>query len=136
MRDSSSHVTRYSATTRPILRPGSSPTAPARGNRCGRGRSGAGTHANAHSASNGSSPAPGTSASASPSRATISAALSASLLVFSGPEWHAKLFQQRQRVIVTVRRRHDRDVHPVNHLDVVVVDLREHHLLLEPHGVV
>src|SRR6185503_18990895 len=38
-------------------------------------------------------------------------------------EWPTELTQQRQRQIVPGRRRHDRDVHPVDLLDLVVVDL-------------
>ena len=40
------------------------------------------------------------------------------------------------RQVVPVGRRHDRDVHPVDLLDLVVVDLGEDHLLLDPERVV
>src|SRR5882724_13423162 len=47
-----------------------------------------------------------------------------------------ELAQQRYRQIVAVGRRDDRDVHPVDLLDLVVVDLGEDHLLLDPERVV
>src|SRR3989441_11425717 len=52
------------------------------------------------------------------------------------PEGHAQFPEQRQRPVVTVSAGHEGDVHPVDLLDLVVVDLRENHLLLEPEGVV
>src|SRR5688500_16296410 len=46
-------------------------------------------------------------------------------------ERHPQLSQQRKGLIVTRRAGHERDVHAVHLLDLVVVDLREDHLLLE-----
>src|SRR5687768_12336772 len=51
------------------------------------------------------------------------------LVVFAA-ERHAELPQERERLVVTLGRRDERDVHPVDLLDHVVVDLREDHLLL------
>src|SRR5690348_11936650 len=47
------------------------------------------------------------------------------------PARHAEFSQERQRGIVAPGARHERDVHPVDLLDLVVVDLRENHLLLD-----
>ena len=46
-------------------------------------------------------------------------------------ERHAQLAQQRERLVVLARRRDERDVHAVDLLHLVVVDLREDHLLLD-----
>ena len=54
----------------------------------------------------------------------------AALLVIT-TERHSQLFEQRQREIVAIGARHKRDVHAVNLLDVIVVDLGEDHLLLD-----
>src|SRR6185295_11789638 len=48
----------------------------------------------------------------------------------------AELPQQRQGEVIAPGRGHDRDVHPVDLLDFVVVDFREDHLLLDAEGVV
>src|SRR2546427_632863 len=52
------------------------------------------------------------------------------------PEGHAQFPQQRQGRVVATGGRDEGDIHPVDLLDLVVVDLRENHLLLEPDGVV
>src|SRR6478752_7026926 len=52
------------------------------------------------------------------------------------PERPSQLTQECHRQVVPVGRGHDRDVHPVDLLDLVVVDLRENHLLLDPERVV
>src|SRR4051794_25757679 len=52
------------------------------------------------------------------------------------PEWPAQLAQQPHGQIVPVGGRNQRDVHPVNLLDPVVIDLREDHLLLDAEGIV
>src|SRR5919109_507111 len=52
------------------------------------------------------------------------------------PEGHPQLAQQRLRGVVPAGRRHERDIHAMDLLDLVVVDLREDHLLLDPHRVV
>src|SRR6266571_312830 len=52
------------------------------------------------------------------------------------PERHAQFLEQRQRGVVALRARHEGDVHPVDALDLVVVDLGEDHLLLEADRVV
>src|SRR4029079_3939770 len=51
-------------------------------------------------------------------------------------ERHAELAQQRERFLVAVRARDERDVHPVDRLDRVVVDLGEDHLLLHAQRVI
>src|SRR3954469_15569185 len=51
-------------------------------------------------------------------------------------ERHAKLAQQRVGLVITLRRRDERDVHPVNRVDHVVVDLGKDHLLLHAEGVI
>src|SRR5881409_51440 len=51
-------------------------------------------------------------------------------------ERHSKLAQQRERLVVLVRRRDEGDVHAVDLLDHVVVDLRKDHLLLDAERVV
>src|SRR5262249_29939662 len=48
----------------------------------------------------------------------------------------AQLAQQRHRQVVALGRRHDRDIHPVDLLDLVEVDLGEDHLLLDPERIV
>src|SRR2546425_268302 len=53
-----------------------------------------------------------------------------------GPERHAHFLEQRHRGIVAPRAGHEGDVHPVDALDFVVVDLREDHLLFEADGVI
>src|SRR2546427_890561 len=52
------------------------------------------------------------------------------------PEGHAQFPQQCQGRVVATGGRDEGDIHPVDLLDLVVVDLRENHLLLEPDGVV
>src|SRR5438034_7241853 len=52
------------------------------------------------------------------------------------PERHAQFLEQRQRGIVAPGAGHEGDVHPVDALDFVVVDLGEDHLLLEADRVV
>src|SRR5207245_5679101 len=52
------------------------------------------------------------------------------------PEGHPQLAQQRLGGVVPPGGRHDRDIHAVDLVDLVVVDLREDHLLLDPHRVV
>src|SRR2546429_1390524 len=52
------------------------------------------------------------------------------------PEGHPQLAQQRLSGVVPPGGRHERDIHAMNPLDLVVVDLREDHLLLDPHRVV
>src|SRR6476469_3085759 len=47
-----------------------------------------------------------------------------------------ELAQERHGQVIPLGRRHDRDVHPVDLLDLVEVDLGEHHLLLDPERVV
>src|SRR5688572_5584645 len=56
-------------------------------------------------------------------------------LVFA-TERHAELAQEREGKVVPVRRRDERDVHPVDLLDHVVVDLGKNHLLLDAQAVV
>src|SRR5215212_817140 len=51
-------------------------------------------------------------------------------------ERHAELAQQRERLVVARRRGDEGDVHPVDLIDHVVVDLREDHLLLDAERVV
>src|ERR1051326_7733236 len=51
------------------------------------------------------------------------------------PEAHPQLAQQRLSGVVPPGGRHERDIHAVDLLDLVVVDLREDHLLLDPHRV-
>src|SRR2546423_837609 len=63
-----------------------------------------------------------------PSRTTIA-------LLFTA-ERHSELFKQCQCLVILVRRRDERDVHPVDLLDHVVVDLGEDHLLLHAERVV
>src|SRR5438105_8779324 len=46
-------------------------------------------------------------------------------------ERHAEGAQQSARLLIRLRRRHDRDLHTAQPVDLVVVDLREHQLLLE-----
>src|SRR5207247_7337475 len=52
------------------------------------------------------------------------------------PERHAQFLEQRQRGVVAPGAGHEGDVHPVDALDFVVVDLGEDHLLLEADRVV
>src|SRR2546425_335427 len=52
------------------------------------------------------------------------------------PERHAHFLEQRHRGVVAAGAGHEGDVHPVDALDFVVVDLGEDHLLLEADGVV
>src|SRR5689334_25058642 len=51
-------------------------------------------------------------------------------------ERHSKFLQQRQRLVIFGRRRDESDVHPVDLLDHVVVDLRENHLLFDAQRIV
>src|SRR5438445_11337265 len=46
-------------------------------------------------------------------------------------ERHAEGAQQSARLLIRLRRRHDRDLHAAEAVDLVVVDLREHQLLLK-----
>src|SRR5690348_16634397 len=57
-------------------------------------------------------------------------------LLVVAAERHAQLLQQRERHVVAVRARHEGDVHAVDLLDVVVVDLGEDHLLLDAERVI
>src|SRR5437016_12810533 len=52
------------------------------------------------------------------------------------PEGHPQLAQQCLSGVVPPGGRHERDIHAMDLLDLVVVDLREDHLLLDPHRVV
>src|SRR5713226_4780967 len=52
------------------------------------------------------------------------------------PEGHPQLAQQGQGRVVPAGAGHERDIHPVDLLDLVVVDLREDHLLLDADRVV
>src|SRR5205085_623564 len=52
------------------------------------------------------------------------------------PEGHPQLAQQRLRGVVPPGGRHERDIHAMDLLDLVVLDLREEHLLLDPHRVI
>src|SRR5207248_7467899 len=52
------------------------------------------------------------------------------------PEGHPQLAQQRLRGVVPAGGRHERDIHAMDLFDFVVVDLREDHLLLDPHRVI
>src|SRR5205807_6594579 len=52
------------------------------------------------------------------------------------PERHAQLAEQGAGRVIATGARDDGDVHPVNFLDLVVVDLREDHLLLDADRVV
>src|SRR6185503_18792937 len=52
------------------------------------------------------------------------------------PERPAEFPQQPHREVVAPGRGHQGDVHPVDLLDLVVIDLRENQLLLDPEGVV
>src|ERR1044072_5030454 len=54
----------------------------------------------------------------------------------SGHEGHLEALQQRLRLGVSLCGRADHDVHATDLLDLVVVDLREHQLLLEAERVV
>src|SRR5688572_27223175 len=54
----------------------------------------------------------------------------------SGHEGHLKALQQRLRLCVSFCGRADHDIHAANLIDLVVIDLREHQLLLEAQGVV
>src|SRR5438093_7880588 len=51
-------------------------------------------------------------------------------------ERHPEAAQQRARLFVRPRRRADRDLHAARPVDLVVLDLGEDELLLEPEGVV
>src|SRR6185436_14327501 len=51
-------------------------------------------------------------------------------------ERHPELAQQELCALVVARGRHDRDVHPLGFLDLVVVDLREDQVVPDPQGVV
>src|SRR4029079_16274377 len=51
-------------------------------------------------------------------------------------ERHAELAEQRKRFVVAVRARDEGDVHPVDRLDRVVVDLGEDHLLFHAQRIV
>src|SRR6185295_9163133 len=51
-------------------------------------------------------------------------------------ERHSQLPQERERLVILVRRGDEGDVHSVDLLDHVVVDLREDHLLLDAERVV
>src|SRR6185436_16918744 len=51
-------------------------------------------------------------------------------------ERHAELAQQKLGALIVARGRHDRDVHPLGTLDLVVVDLREDQVVPDPQGVV
>ena len=52
------------------------------------------------------------------------------------PEGHAEVLEERAPLFVGLRRRHEGDVHPLDDVDVVVVDLGEDDLLLEAERVV
>src|SRR3954454_16842065 len=52
------------------------------------------------------------------------------------PEREVEMGQQRLRLGVGLGRRRDDDVHAPHSLGLVVVDLREHEVLLDPEGVV
>src|SRR5205085_7527009 len=53
-----------------------------------------------------------------------------------GPEGHAEIPEQSAALFVALRRGHDGDVHALDLLDPVVVDLREDDLLLDAERVV
>src|SRR4029450_7674158 len=57
-------------------------------------------------------------------------------LVLVAAERHAELPEERERLVVLVRGGHEGDVHAVDLVDHVVVDLREDHLLLHAERVV
>src|SRR5947208_3365029 len=63
----------------------------------------------------------------------MSAVLAIRLLL---PERHAEVREERFRVLIGPRRRDDVDVHAADLVDLVVDDLGEDHLLLEPERVV
>src|SRR3954470_12304586 len=52
------------------------------------------------------------------------------------PERPSELSHEPHGQVIPVGGRHHRDVHPMNLLDSIEVDLREDHLLLDPEGVV
>src|SRR5918997_4335014 len=53
-----------------------------------------------------------------------------------GPEREAEVTQQRPALVVGRGCGHERDVHATDPVDLVLVDLVEHHLLVETEGVV
>src|SRR6266545_889720 len=51
-------------------------------------------------------------------------------------ERNAELAQQELCALIVARGRHDRDVHPLGFLDLVVIDLREDQVVPDPQGVI
>src|SRR5690606_10621065 len=118
-------------TSWPSALPGSHPSGSSPGNRYGTARTCAGTRAGGRSGCSGCGDAPGTSASSSGARpvpcvpSSCSSGGTAHEHGRLAAERHAQLAQQRVALVVLVRRRDEHDVHPVDLLDLVVVDLRE-----------
>ena len=146
------------STSSPFARRESSRTATARGSRSGRGRTGAGTRATGRSGRSGCAARTSNFGfrllfSIMALRAIcnlslemvfvrqarrIPTAAACSCRSSSRPSGTAcpSSLQQRERLVVAVRARDERDVHAVDRLDLVVVDLREDHLLLDAERIV
>src|SRR5262249_9748384 len=56
--------------------------------------------------------------------------------ILLAPEWHSELREELLGFLVALGGGHERDVHALDAVDTVAVDLREHDLLLETEGVV